>query len=77
MTDDLAGALREAGHADIADALERKQLANRLREGGREDLAEQLEAGKTPAAPVSEADQQFFERIKSAAESQWTSTEFF
>lgn len=48
---DLAAALREAGHGDVAAALEKKELAGRLRKSGRDDLADQLEAGEpTPAA---------------------------
>jgi hypothetical protein len=52
---DLADALREAGHEDVAAALETKELAGRLRKSGRDDLAEQLEAGEpTPAAEETE-----------------------
>lgn len=50
---DLAAALREAGHKDVADALERKELAGRLRQSGRDDLADALEAGD-PAPAVEE-----------------------
>ena len=56
--DDLAAALREAGHEDLADALRRKALAGELREAGREDLAAALEAGEAPgeqAAPATPA----------------------
>jgi hypothetical protein len=42
---DLAAALREAGHEDVAAALEKKELAGRLRQNGRDDLAHALEAG--------------------------------
>jgi hypothetical protein len=52
---DLAAALREAGHGDVADALEKKELAGRLRQSGRDDLADQLEAGE-PTPPVEEAE---------------------
>jgi hypothetical protein len=53
---DLTAALREAGHGDVADALERKELAGRLRQSGRPDLADQLEAGDpTPAVEEAEA----------------------
>ena len=46
----MAAALREAGHAEIAAALERKSLAGQLRKAGRDDLADSLEAGElTPA----------------------------
>jgi hypothetical protein len=52
---DLAAAIREAGHEDVAAALETKELAGRLRKSGRDDLAEQLEAGEsTPAAEETE-----------------------
>lgn len=52
---DLAAALREAGHGDVADALERRELAGRLRQSGRPDLADQLEAGD-PTPAVEEAE---------------------
>jgi len=52
---DLAAALREAGHDDVAAALERKELAGRLRQNGRDDLADQLEAG-VQTAPAEEAE---------------------
>jgi hypothetical protein len=42
---DLADALREAGHEDVA-VLERKELAGRLRQSGRDDFADALEAGE-------------------------------
>ena len=52
---DLTTALREAGHADLADVLEKKELVGRLRQGGRADLADRLEAPpeapEPPAAP--------------------------
>jgi hypothetical protein len=51
---DLAAALREAGHPDVADALERKELAGRLRQSGRDDLADALEAGGEAGAPARE-----------------------
>lgn len=52
---DLAAALREAGHTDIAAALEGKELAGRLRQTGRDDLAAALEAGsQTPPAAEEE-----------------------
>ena len=47
---DLTEALREAGHDDIADQLEKKALANELRKAGRDDLADALEAGRRPQA---------------------------
>jgi hypothetical protein len=43
---DLTAALREAGHDDLAAALERKALVRGLREAGREDLADALESGE-------------------------------
>jgi hypothetical protein len=52
---DLADALRESGHTEIADALERKELAGRLRQSGRDDLADQLEAGE-PMPAVEETE---------------------
>ena len=54
MTDNLSAALREAGHTEIADALERKSLAGQLRTAGRDDLADSLEAGDQ-TAPVEGA----------------------
>jgi hypothetical protein len=57
MSDDLTEGLRDAGHDDLAEALERKQLAGQLREGGREDLADQLEAGREPEPAPSEGEQ--------------------
>jgi hypothetical protein len=51
---DLADALREAGHDDVADQLEQRELAGRLRELGRSDLADALITGETP--PVGEAE---------------------
>jgi len=48
---DLTTALREAGHADLADVLERKELAGRLRQAGRDDVADRLEAPEAPEAP--------------------------
>jgi hypothetical protein len=45
---DLIAALREAGHEDVAAALEQKELAGRLRKAGREDLADSLITGETP-----------------------------
>jgi hypothetical protein len=79
---DLAAALREAGHGDVADALEKKELAGRLRQSGRDDLANQLEAGgetspagdedtppsvqPTPPAPHEQLAQQL-----NAAQSKW------
>jgi hypothetical protein len=71
---DLAAALREAGHGDVADALERKELAGRLRQSGRDDLADQLEADQqtpTPAPPErplthAEQEQQFAEQYRDA-----------
>ena len=48
---DLTTALRESGHADLADALERKELVGRARESGRHDLADRLEAPQAPAEP--------------------------
>ena len=53
---DLVTALREAGHGDVADALERKELAGRLRQSGRDDLADQLEAGQQETTPVEPAE---------------------
>jgi hypothetical protein len=52
---DLATALRESGHTEIADALERKELAGRLRTSGTDDLADALEAGE-PTPLVEEAE---------------------
>ncbi len=49
--DALTIALREAGHTELADALERKELVGRLRQSGRADLAERLEAPEAPAEP--------------------------
>jgi hypothetical protein len=74
---DLAAALREAGHSEIANALERKELAGRLRHIDRDELADQLEAGApageaepnaepTPAAPHEQLAQQL-----NAAQSKW------
>jgi hypothetical protein len=74
---DLATALRENGHTEIADALERKELAGRLRQSGRDDLADQLEAGDpTPAAEETEpsAEPAPHERLAqqlNAAQSKW------
>ena len=45
---DLTEALREAGHEDVAAALEKKELAGRLRKAGRDDLADSLITGETP-----------------------------
>lgn len=57
MSDDLARTLREAGHADIAEALERDQLRDQLREAGRGDLADAPEAAGSgqPAEPAPAA----------------------
>jgi hypothetical protein len=74
---DLATALRESGHTEIAAALERKALAGDLREAGRSDLADALEAGEpaaeapepsppTPPAPHEQPAQQL-----NAAQSKW------
>jgi hypothetical protein len=56
---DLADALREAGHTEIANQLERKALAGDLRKVGRGDLADALESGEqheaTPA-PATETE---------------------
>jgi hypothetical protein len=52
---DLTAALREAGHDDLAAALERKALVRGLREAGREDLADALESGETATPPAEEA----------------------
>ena len=54
---DLSAALKEAGHDELAAALERKSLAGQLRQAGRDDLADALEADQppaeqTPAAPT-------------------------
>jgi hypothetical protein len=54
---DLAAALREAGHGDVADALERKELAGRLRQSGRDDLADALEGGDQPAEALEAGEQ--------------------
>jgi hypothetical protein len=52
---DLAAALREAGHPEVADQLERRELAARLRESGRPDLADALMTGEqTPPAEAAE-----------------------
>lgn len=66
---ELAAALREAGHSDVADALERKELAGRLRQTGRDDLANQLEGSKPPDAPAADAvpvhpEQRFAESLR-------------
>jgi hypothetical protein len=45
---DLAAALRESGHADLARQLEAKELAAKLRRSGRDDLAASLEAPQPP-----------------------------
>lgn len=77
---DLAAALREAGHGDVADALERKELAGRLRQAGRGDLADALEGGDqtTPAEeaepttePSSPAAHEQLARSLNAAQSRW------
>ena len=57
---DLSAALKEAGHDELAAALERKSLAGQLRQAGRDDLADALEADQppaeqTPAAPTRPA----------------------
>jgi hypothetical protein len=51
---ELSVALREAGHTDIAAALERKELAGRLRQSGRDDLADALEANSEPTPATEE-----------------------
>jgi hypothetical protein len=75
---DLADALREAGHGDVAAALEKKELAARLRKSGRPDLADQLEAGDQPAPeaeetppPAPQPHELLAERLN-AAQSRWT-----
>jgi hypothetical protein len=69
MSDRLSDALREGGHADLADQLERKQLAGQLRETGRNDLAERLETPEAPPAepePVKSPEVQMAERMRDA-----------
>jgi hypothetical protein len=73
---DLTEALREAGHDDVAAALERKELAGRLRQAGREDLADALVTGEqTPPpeqpepAPVPEHER--LARQLADAQSEW------
>jgi hypothetical protein len=77
---DLAAALREAGHGDVAHALERKELVGRLRQAGRGDLADALEAGdQTPPAeeaepttePSSPAAHEQLAQHRNAAQSKW------
>jgi hypothetical protein len=52
---DLADALREAGHEDVAAELEGKEPAGRLRQSGSDDLDDALEAGE-PTPRVEEAE---------------------
>lgn len=58
MNDDLARELREAGHPDLAEALERKQLGTQLRDLGRDDLADAVQAGAEVVPPAAETDDQ-------------------
>jgi hypothetical protein len=51
---DLAAALSEAGHHEVASELERRELAGRLRNAGRDDLADALITGETPPAEQPE-----------------------
>jgi hypothetical protein len=62
----LSQALRDAGHDEIADKLEARELAGRLRDLGREDLADELdghdaqprsEEPQEPAAPATPQEQ--------------------
>jgi hypothetical protein len=75
---DLTEALREAGHEDVAAALERKELAGRLREAGRDDLADMLLTGEQPPPaaqpdPVAEPEpeHELLARLLNAAQSKW------
>ena len=75
---DLSDALREGGHADLAEQLDRKQLAGQLRESGRTDLADRLETAETPAEPepVKTPEVQMAERMRDAMNeslTKWTS----
>ena len=72
MSDDLTEGLREAGHDDLAEALERKQLAGRLRESGRDDLADQLDRPAEAVQPS--ADETFLRELKEKSAAGWTST---
>ena len=47
---DLAAALREAGHEEIANQLEQRELVGRLRKAGRDDLADVLATWLEPTA---------------------------
>jgi hypothetical protein len=70
---DLTAALREAGHVELADQLERKELAGRLRESGRADLADQLAGDKAPAdEPPAQPHEQLAKRLREA-QSEWHS----
>jgi hypothetical protein len=77
MTDNLSSALREAGHPDIAEALERKALAGQLRQAGRDDLADSLEAGDQPAPvegaqpPAAPQPHEVFAKQLNEAQSEW------
>ena len=57
----LTDALREAGHEDVASALERKELAGRLRQNGRDDLADALATGDRTTPPGEEEAQRTVE----------------
>lgn len=71
---DLAAALREAGHGDVAAALEKKELAGRLRKSGRDDLADALETGDPipaaeeaePPTPVPQPHEQLAKQLEEA-----------
>jgi hypothetical protein len=65
---DLADALREAGHEDVAAELEGKEPAGRLRQSGSDDLDDALEAGE-PTPRVEEA-----EPRSATCSTAWTAT---
>ena len=72
----LIGALRGAGHDDIADTLERKALEDGLEEAGRGDLAAQLSSPPPPAAqtPGQSADDQLLAEVRAKSEGAWSSS---
>jgi hypothetical protein len=76
---DLSAALREAGHEDVAAALEKKELAGRLRKASRDDLADALISGEQtspteepePAGKPEPREHELLAKRLNEAQSRW------